>query len=498
MGRVAMSVSSTLQTVSISSAMIRGITAIKVEVEVGISPGIPGMSIVGMPDTAVLEARARVRCALRSAGFSIPRMNIMVNLSPAEIRKVGTAFDLPIAVGILRATNQLDDASYYDCLFVGELALDGSVCPVRGQVAYIEYALEHGLTLVGAGFSAYEGVDIRNINSLSDLRKGLESLALAASAELPTSYVNVPDFADVYDQELAKRACVISAAGEHGLLMLGPAGVGKTLIAKCMPSILPDLDDAEMRESLLIRSVAGEEISSVAARKRPVRMPHHSITSAGLLGGGQPVRPGEISLAHNGVLFLDELAEFSNAVLQGLRQPLEEGCVRLVRADGAYSFPARFLLLAAANPCPCGNLGDPTHRCICSAQLLARYQAKLRGPLIDRIDLQVHLSRPDPSRLLNGRRGASSAELMQSVLAGRVFAKRRMGKGIIGEEAILRSFSSSAKTLLECSARQHGLGGRATFRVARVARTIADIDSREQVIEDDVSEALFYRVGVAS
>ncbi len=486
------------QSVSVHAAMIRGISPIGVEVEVGVSAGIPGISIVGMPDTAVLEARARVRYALRSAGFTIPRLNIMVNLSPAEIRKTGTAFDLSIAVGILCATTQLDLSAYRDCLFVGELALDGSVNPVRGQFAYLEYAQQHNLTLIGAGFSAYTGVTIRSITALSDLRKDVNALPLVVPSQEVVAPASYPDFEDVYDQELAKRASVIAATGNHGMLMIGPAGAGKTMLARCIPSILPELSEEEQREILLIHSVVGEELGSIAAGKRPVRMPHHSISTAGLLGGGHPVRPGEISLAHNGVLCLDELPEFNNSVLQGLRQPLEEGCVRIIRVEGIYQFPARFMLIAAANPCPCGNLGDPVHRCSCSAQALARYQAKLTGPLIDRIDLQVYVGRPDPSRLLEGRKGASSKELAQDVLAGRCFAQRRAQQGIVGEEKILCTFDLRAKSLLETVARQYGLGGRATFCIARVARTIADIDSRDCVNEDDVSEAVFYRVGEGS
>lgn len=490
----------------IHAGVLRGVEALPVDVEVSLSNGLPGISIIGMPDSAVLEARTRVRCAMKESGFEIPRLAVTVNLSPGDVRKTGTAFDLPIAVGILAATGQIPTHGLTDLLLVGELGLSGEVLRPRGTLAYLALARERGLTAAGgfdAGEAAAFGSGCVPVTRLADMARGVRALADAAprrsrrsrSAALPSL-----DFADVVDQEMPKRACAIAAAGGHGLLMVGPPGAGKTMLARRLPGILPPLTEAELAETALIHSVAGADVSRIAAGERPLAAPHHSISVAGLIGGGRPVGPGQASLAHNGVLFLDELPEFATSALQALRQPMEEGQVRLVRADGAYVFPSRFQLVGAANPCPCGHLGDPGHECTCQPAQVARYQAKVGGPVMDRIGLVVDVARPASSRVIRGEEGTGSAALAAQVRAAREFASwRRSQTG--GEDAAVKGtgaiaglwFSAEAEEALAATASALALGGRAVTRMARVARTIADMEERREVTAGDVAEAVMFR-----
>lgn len=487
---------------AVHTAVLLGVEARDVTVEVTISQGIPGITIVGLADTMVQEARVRVRAALQACGFEIPRALFTVNLAPSEIRKSGTGLDLPIAVAMLACTAQIPAEGLDACLFVGELGLFGEVSEVRGLVAYDRLAKESGLSLVSAASMLPGDSGALAIGTLSQLRQGVGQLPPCPSqgawdvvaGEGRTGL----DFADVVDQEMAKRAAVIAASGDHGLLMIGPPGAGKSMIAKRIPTILSPLDDKERAEVMLIHSVAGQDLAGIARGERPFRAPHHAISRGGLVGGGRPVCPGEVSLAHHGVLFLDELPEFGPAALQTLRQPMEDREVRIVRVDGTYVFPCDFMLVAAANPCPCGYLGDPDHSCTCSPARIQGYQARIGGPLMDRIDVLVDVARPASARIISGERGTSSASMAEQVRKAREYASWRVARSADGRPDKARSvpelsLDAKARSTLEGMAKRLGLGGRNIVRIARVARTIADLDGRELVSSDDVVEACAYR-----
>lgn len=488
-------------TYAVHAACIRGVEACPITVEVAMAGGIPGMSVVGMADTSIMESRSRIRCALRTAGYDIPRKSITVSLAPADMRKAGSGLDLPIAVAVLAASGQIPREGLDGCLIVGELGLDGSVSGVKGEVAYQLLARDSGLSLIGGrteGHVSLPGADHGYLDDLAALRGGIAQARREFHASAPAGARRpcISDLGDVIGQEVAKRALAVAAAGGLGMLMVGAPGAGKSMLARRMGAILPAIDERERNEALCIHSVAGEPLDALLAGERPFRAPHHSISVAGMVGGGRPVRPGEISLAHGGVLFLDELAEFPNATLQSLRQPLEEGTVRIVRAEGAYAFPARFQLLAASNPCPCGFLGDREVACRCSDAAVERYRSKLGGPLADRIDLIVAVERPDPALIVRGVEGMTTEALRVEVERARSFRSWRLSGREAPELSGESPFSASLKgfdgkgadALLEIARTGH-LTGRGIARLVRIARTVADMDESEGIGPAHVLEA---------
>jgi magnesium chelatase family protein len=500
----------------VNSCAVVGLDGAIVEVEVDIASGLPAFTIVGLPDTAVQEAKERVRSAIRNSGLHFPQKRITVNLAPADLRKEGPAYDLPIAVGIVLASEQAS-ADVSRSLFLGELSLDGLVRHARGILSMVALAREKGCeqvfvpeadlgeaTLIG-------GMNVFPVASLTQLvshLRGDGAIARVRSEGPPEQAPELPwegvDFSHIKGQEHVKRALEVAAAGGHNVLMTGPPGSGKTLLARSLPSIMPALAPEEALEATKIYSVAGHLRGDMPmVRQRPFRSPHHTISHAGLVGGGRQPRPGEISLSHRGVLFLDELPEFGQAVLEVLRQPMEDRVVTISRAQGSVTYPANFMLVAAMNPCPCGFYGDPTKECTCSESVVSRYQKRISGPLLDRVDIFAEVPRVDYEKLAAETAGEPSTAVRARVEGARRVQQARFQntRFICNAEMTpmeVREYcqdrlEESARSLLRLAMQQLALSARAFHRVLKLARTIADLAGQEEIASQHVAEAIQYR-----
>jgi magnesium chelatase family protein len=498
---------------AVLSSTVVGVDGLMVEVEVDIAAGLPNTTVVGLGDSAVKESRDRVKAALKNSGYECPPRRITVNLAPADVRKEGSAFDLPIAIGVCVATGQLESRRLRDYALLGELSLDGRVKPIRGALPIAAAVARRGLRGLllphrnAAEAAVVEGLDVIPVTTLGqafDFLRGEEVIepAHVDVGRILTEHGSYEvDFREVKGQEHVKRALEVAACGGHNVIMVGPPGSGKTMLAKRLPTILPPLTLAEAIDATRVHSVVGLMRDRALVAARPFRAPHHTISDAGMIGGGVIPRPGEVSLAHHGVLFLDELPEFRKNVLEVLRQPLEERRITISRAAGSITYPANLMLIAAMNPCPCGFYGDPQKECTCATVQVARYRTRISGPLLDRIDIQIEVPAVRYRDLSDQSEAESSAAIRARVEHTRNLQLARFrGRGIYCNAEMsardLRGFCDvepAAEALIETAMTRLGLSARAYTRILKVARTIADLDGAATIGAAQVAEAIQYR-----